>query len=144
MSESHYIGWLSLILDDDERVRYAFVADSEGTVLGRLGDKEVLDCVEVVDESEKPGAIVSFYLENVEHEKERGPFVPRLHTQGRTSGAFGKPAVGFLVGMFADMPEEIYEGGGGERSKWISEFRAEMRELINGYPKLAPPKASGK
>lgn len=136
MIETHYSQWLSQVYRSSKRVRYAFLADSEGKILARVGSKGSLDCSGVVDVSERPESIVSFYEANIEYEKEGDSFVPRLFGQGRANGALGIPTAGFLVGLYADMPIEIYEGSGGERVEWIVQFQAEMREIFKRQKRL--------
>jgi len=136
MSGSNYTQWLSELCGTIPDLRYAFIAVSDGTVLGRVGDKGDLDCSGVVDVSERPESIVAFYDENVSYEKEGDAFVPRLYSQGRTNGALAKPDDGYLLGLFTNMPTEVHADSGEVRATWIHAFQSRMRELVKSAPTL--------
>lgn len=136
MSGSQYNQWVSDLCASSAELRYAFIATSDGTVLGRYGDKRDLECSDVVDVSERPESIVAFYEDNIAYEKEGEAFVPRLYSQGRTEGALGRPDDGFLLGLFTDMPGEIHAASGESRASWIHAFQSRMRELMKSAPTL--------
>jgi len=143
MSGSHYTQWLSDLCSTSPELRYAFIARSDGTVLGRVGGKEDLDCSGVVDVSERPESIGAFYDDSVAYEKEGEAFVPRLYAQGRTQGALAKPEDGYLLGLFTDMPIEVHKGSRDSRPPWIHTFGSRMRELVKSAPTLTQAEQGG-
>ena len=125
-----YSACLQALFAAQPDVRFVFVAKSVGDLLAELGSKADLEYSSVIEVAMRPESIQTFYEEILSYELQDPGLVPRLYAQGRTNGVLARPSDGLLVGVFADMPSDIYNSSPEDRVQWISQYRARVWDSI--------------